>query len=89
MYTFLYAPLVASVIASTSLPFIGINYALFALKLVLFVVPALVWLALEAVSRLTSKRHFPLSLVLLVCFFAVLLVSTPELYSYFFLGTAP
>ena len=89
LYAFFYAPLVASVIASTTLPFIGTNYPLFFLKLLLLVLPGAAWLALEGVSHFTTKRHFPMGLVLLVCFFAVLLLATPELYSYYFLGTAP
>ena len=86
MYTFFYAPLVVSFIGSTTLPFSGIDYPLFFLKGVLFVLPGLVWRLLEGVSIFRLKKHFPLSAVVLICFFVLLLAGTPELYSYYFLG---
>ncbi|MDG7018511.1 MAG: hypothetical protein JRN16_08150 [Nitrososphaerota archaeon] len=46
------------------------------------------WLALERVSKFTLKRNFPLAVVIVVCFLSLLLLATPELYSYYFLGRA-
>ena len=87
-YTIFYAPLVATIIGSITLPFVGTNYGLSLLNDVLLVLPGAVWLALEGVSRFTIKRRFPMAVALLVCFFAVLLIATPEIYSYYFVGAA-
>jgi 4-amino-4-deoxy-L-arabinose transferase-like glycosyltransferase len=89
LYAFFYGPLVVSAIGSTTLPFIGTDYSLFIIKDILFALPALAWLILEGTSRFTVRRNFPLALVVLVCFFGLLLLSTPELYSYYFQGRAP
>jgi 4-amino-4-deoxy-L-arabinose transferase-like glycosyltransferase len=88
LYAVFYGPLVVSVIGSTTLS-VGTNYALFALKDILFGFPALAWVVLEGTSRLTVKRHFPLAAVVLTCFFGLLLLGTPDLYSYYFLGRVP
>ena len=89
LYALFYGPLVVSYIGTTTLPYIGPNYALFFLKDVLFFAPALAWLVLEGASSLTLKRHFPLALVVLICFFGLLVIGTPEIYSYYFIGRAP
>lgn len=89
LYALLYGPLVVSYIGTTTLPYIGTNYPLFFLKDLIFFAPALAWLALDGVSKFTVKRHFPLATVIIVCFFALLILGTPEIYSYYFLGRAP
>lgn len=89
LYALLYGPLVVSYIGSTTLPYIGANYPLFFLKVLLFFAPAAAWLALDGASMLKTKKHFPLAVVVLVFFFALLILGTPEIYSYYFLGRAP
>jgi 4-amino-4-deoxy-L-arabinose transferase-like glycosyltransferase len=86
LYGAFYAPLVASFIASIGVPNFVADYPLALLKVTLFVVPLVAWLLLEGTSRFTLKRRFPFAVVVLVCFLTLLLLATPELYSYYFLG---
>lgn len=86
LYAVLYAPLVEIIIGSVVLPHFEFNYTLSLLNDLLISLPGVIWLILEGVSWLTAKRRFPLVVVLLTCFFIVLLVGTPEIYSYYFLG---
>lgn len=88
-YSVLYAPLVQSYIASVALPFIGTNYALYTLQLAVFLAPVGLWLCLDAVSKSTVKLRFPLIVVMVVAFLGLLVLATPQLYSYFFLGKTP
>lgn len=89
LYTALYVTLVSSYIASSTLGDIAFNYTLFIVKDALFVAPIAIWLALDGVFRVKFKKRFPFAPVVLVSFFTLLLVATPALYSYYFLGSAP
>ena len=89
LYAALFIPLDLSYVASISLPTIAVNFSLYVLKDALLVAPLVSWLVLEGASRALLKRHFPLVVVVLVSFFVLLLVGTPELYSYYFLNRAP
>jgi 4-amino-4-deoxy-L-arabinose transferase-like glycosyltransferase len=89
LFSALYVPLVASVIASLSLPVIDYNYWLFFLKLGILLAPLALWTVVNQTLHLIRamiRLNFPF--VLLISYFALLLSATHYLYPYFFLGRA-
>lgn len=89
LYTVFYAPLVSSYVASVALPFIGINFPLSYEGDALILAPLAAWLVLLGVSHFAFNKRFPLAPIVLISFFVLLLIGTPQLYSYYFLGKAP
>lgn len=89
LFSALYVPLVASMTASFTLPVIEFNYSLFALKVGILLAPILLWaLANRVLYSLRRMKRLSFATVLLICYFALLLISTPYLYPYYFLGRA-
>ncbi len=91
VYGGLYVPLVASLINSVALSYVngvGVNYPLSIFRDVILLVPVLDWLALRKIAKRGGTSAIPLSKVVLVCFLGLLILGTPWLYSYYFLGIA-
>ncbi|HEV2226203.1 MAG TPA: hypothetical protein VGR56_05285, partial [Nitrososphaerales archaeon] len=88
-YSVFYVPLVATYIASSSLPTFGFDYPLFFLKDGLFIVPPSIWLISGSISRNVFKRQVPFAPIILASFFVLLVLGTPVLYPQYFLGRAP
>ncbi|MDG6902093.1 MAG: glycosyltransferase family 39 protein [Nitrososphaerota archaeon] len=90
VYGALYAPLVASLVNSIALTYVGgvwVNYPLSLFKYALFVIPIADWLMLSRLSGKNKAKDISLVKVVLVCFMGLLILGTPWLYSYYFLGT--
>ncbi|MDA4127514.1 MAG: glycosyltransferase family 39 protein [Thaumarchaeota archaeon] len=88
-FTGFYVPLVATYVASSSLPTFAVDYSLFFLKASLFAFPFLAWLVIGTISSGVQRSRVPFAPIILVSFFVLLVLGTTVLYPQYFLGRAP